>query len=834
MAIKGTEKVLGTIGAMKTFTEQFPSVLLDYIRAKQYDNVLDFLIDVLTACGVSYEEITGTVIEKVFGFGAGVNFTAESLYQSISNIDVNENSKFLETLENSLKAILMGLLSGIFSCSAIPVIPDKYMDTGKDDPRMHRNYILNSPNLVIPVKSFDITGMTDISPLSKLGRIYYNQDGADTYYRKVKRTEIVERTAGVPYDVPLCDDFVPVGMAFDYGYHHNFVNWPFDYKNDVIYFTLDSPLPYNLDVTVNYDAKNGENTETVLRIPAGEVKSPTMQLTSMDIDGNYDTVYSIKLNGEYGGVAVGTSFAYLSFPFSNEVCSFWSNKGNTSLKDNVTWGDVSMCPVETVTPTVTGYDEVDVYSYQSTSGVVYENSIRYEAVPEEVTASYPDHIVCYEGLRNTNLNKTYDMNAFIWYALNYGSFAPQFEYNKMMWDSRLSARELGFIRDDAASWNQWYNSKTGPDDEFESIIGGDPVPSILFPMLQFEKGPADCVTLKFPAQKWYKPNAKPTDTSFVYNGIRMNKTLYEFNWEYLKNIRIFNPKTLLFSMFDRLMNGALANSAGVTISLERREIIERLSSAIKKYIESVDTQVDDCYFSFSNDEYDALLTDGLLSSYEASQTGGETYPSVLYDADTYMTMIDNASASATLSGSTALIMKTITQVSSDKPVEPSIDYGIVFGYDSEIWKKIVEAITMAMIESIFTPQVMLLVMINFVIMGVVKPDDIFGIDNGKFMDLLVNKTFTLVKSLVGFIKDKVAEILLEMFYEKILPMLTTYKSILMMEKLNRWMNILTRAIASVPKWIGLFRSKRVKAQIDDVDYADIVNDVSLPGDITNC
>ena len=81
---------------------------------------------------------------------------------------------------------------------------------------------------------------------------------------------------------------------------------------------------------------------------------------------------------------------------------------------------------------------------------------------------------------------------------------------------------------------------------------------------------------------------------------------------------------------------------------------------------------------------------------------------------------------------------------------------------------------------------------------------------------------------------KVAEVLLELFYKKILPMLLTYKSILMMEKLRRWMDILIRAIASIPKWFGLFRSKKVKAQIDDVNYADIVNDVSLPGDITNC
>ena len=109
MATKGTEKVLGTIGAMKTFTEQFPSDLLDNIRAKRYDSVLDFLIDVLTACGIGYDEIAGTVVNRVFGFGAGTSFTADSLYQEIVDIGTEKNSKFLEGLENSMKAILMGM-----------------------------------------------------------------------------------------------------------------------------------------------------------------------------------------------------------------------------------------------------------------------------------------------------------------------------------------------------------------------------------------------------------------------------------------------------------------------------------------------------------------------------------------------------------------------------------------------------------------------------------------------------------------------------------------------------------------------------------------------------
>jgi hypothetical protein len=55
--MSSTDKVLGTIGAINTFIENFPMSLLDMMHGKVYTSIFEFIIDVLAACGVDVNEI---------------------------------------------------------------------------------------------------------------------------------------------------------------------------------------------------------------------------------------------------------------------------------------------------------------------------------------------------------------------------------------------------------------------------------------------------------------------------------------------------------------------------------------------------------------------------------------------------------------------------------------------------------------------------------------------------------------------------------------------------------------------------------------------------------
>ena len=134
--------------------------------------------------------------------------------------------------------------------------------------------------------------------------------------------------------------------------------------------------------------------------------------------------------------------------------------------------------------------------------------------------------------------------------------------------------------------------------------------------------------------------------------------------------------------------------------------------------------------------------------------------------------------------------------------------------------------------SIFTPQVLLLLYINFELMGIAKMEEFWGNDYTKILNLLMNKIFGLVKSILLFIKDKIVELLLMFFYKVVLQILIKYELLLLLERLTYWLTILKAAINCLPR----FKFKRNKpiGYLDNVDYADITTTQDTPEITNNC
>jgi hypothetical protein len=80
--------------------------------------------------------------------------------------------------------------------------------------------------------------------------------------------------------------------------------------------------------------------------------------------------------------------------------------------------------------------------------------------------------------------------------------------------------------------------------------------------------------------------------------------------------------------------------------------------------------------------------------------------------------------------------------------------------------------------------------------------------------------------------DKVKEILLRMVFKYLIPKLTTYELLLLLEKLDAWIQLLREVATCVPMFN--FSIRKSLGQIDNVQYADIVESQSLPESETNC
>ena len=117
-------------------------------------------------------------------------------------------------------------------------------------------------------------------------------------------------------------------------------------------------------------------------------------------------------------------------------------------------------------------------------------------------------------------------------------------------------------------------------------------------------------------------------------------------------------------------------------------------------------------------------------------------------------------------------------------------------------------------------------------MGMVKIEDAFNQDFTKIVNVLMNKIFGLMKSIIIFIKDKIVELLLTFLYEKLLPLLIKYELILLLERIEYWLTILKAALACLPRF--KFKFNKVIGSIDSVDYADIVSTQDTPESTASC
>ena len=428
-----------------------------------------------------------------------------------------------------------------------------------------------------------------------------------------------------------------------------------------------------------------------------------------------------------------------------------------------------------------------------------------------------------------------DMNAFLWYVLHKGMKMPQVEYNHMMWDSRVSALKQGVSRKSAEEWNEWYNSKTGYTEEFKyfgsTIVEDTPI----FPIMQLEgQGMAEnLLKVHIPAQRYFLPkvrNANINETEVPRHAF--NASMYKYNWDYLNNIQILKPKLLLVGLCEHLLGFSLSTISSTNINFTKKLIESKLSSAIKSVIEANDMEVEDCYMEFSNDEVNAMLEEMLLSRYNATTYGGETATVRVHDTKKYIAMLDQVNANTAVEGNMTSITKLVTEVTTDPGTEGSIDYGLKVSADANILKKLLWAIVMPLLMSIFTPQVMLLLYMNFELMGITKIDTFNGQDFTKIINLIMNKIFGLLKSIILFIKDKIVELLLTLFYEKILPTLMQYQAILLLESITFWMAILKEAISCLPRF--KFKRNKVIGAIDSVDYADIIPSQDTPESTSTC
>ena len=302
----------------------------------------------------------------------------------------------------------------------------------------------------------------------------------------------------------------------------------------------------------------------------------------------------------------------------------------------------------------------------------------------------------------------------------------------------------------------------------------------------------------------------------TYRPIKQNyyyrHTLIEFNTDYVMSLRLFDSKVIAAQLIDSL-TGLL--SFDLNLSYKQRLIRNEVKKMVEMIVETDDTVVDDCFFTFTNDAYNAMLEKAELNQMGLFSVNGEQNTTAIIDAESLLSNLNELNESATQEGSIEVIEHALTTISKElaSPVEnvkKEVNFGIQMNFIEQLLNNLAYVITSA----VLSPKVYLLILINLQLLG---KDTNFNLEE------FIGKYKQLIATILRSIRDEILKYFvkeLKKLLEKISAEVAVKVGIEQMEYYNR----LIRRI------IDCFKNKRgiLDFNIDNVDYADIISEEITP------
>lgn len=423
-------------------------------------------------------------------------------------------------------------------------------------------------------------------------------------------------------------------------------------------------------------------------------------------------------------------------------------------------------------------------------------------------------------LTNRELWKHDDFNAFLWYVKNLGVYNNIKERQKLIWDNRYKTKpytkyerkpEEFFTMDDKhlIPFNEEHLKKynSNPETKYKKkqilecrYIDGDGVQS-------------DSFQFRLAASNYYKTRKLTgKKQTKIFN---INKTIFEFNHDFIMSLKLFDAKTYLAQIIQNTL-GQGTLSFNFSINKNSEIINELVNSAIEKTINLDDTEIDDCFFNFSNEDYDMMIQNNVTKKL-MGRLNNEVINNMLTKLDDYDSLMNGTKASEdeTKTVINNVLSDVCTQVldGNNNPQGNSLNFNFNYDYKFELLRMLVYPL----VKPLFSPKVVTLILINTYVMG--NPLKL-GEKNISFDDLIPYFQ-NLIMNIVKQIKDIIVEMIYSWVIEKLLPLLTIFSLRIIMEQLESYKKLITELITacagvSLPSMGG-----KGGSQIDQVDYVDI-------------
>lgn len=295
----------------------------------------------------------------------------------------------------------------------------------------------------------------------------------------------------------------------------------------------------------------------------------------------------------------------------------------------------------------------------------------------------------------------------------------------------------------------------------------------------------------------------------TYKGL----TIYEFNYDYLMSMQLFDPKVVAVQLVNALLGFELDYSVGLSVTQIEEQ--NKLVEIVKQLIEGNDYESSDCFFSFSNDKYNQMSQDADLKYSNLSQIGDNLTDSESI-SNGLASILEEFGDAATLEESVSTFSNLVQKVSAnttqeavegEDKVNPTFNIVIDF----------VKELSTILIKSLVSPKLLLFLAVNNQMVGQQENSDSLSIDTKALLRTMTNVVVQIVRE----IRDMILKELFEFDIERIKYLLKLFLQELTLEQTKFYrdqLKDLLRLFALIKKY---GHQTRINTELDKVDYADI-------------
>ena len=321
-------------------------------------------------------------------------------------------------------------------------------------------------------------------------------------------------------------------------------------------------------------------------------------------------------------------------------------------------------------------------------------------------------------------------------------------------------------------------------------------------------------------------------------------TVYEFNYDYVMGMKLFDPRVVCYNLFENAANPKYNAFFYFSLNKLKDKNLYPFLAGKQRIIEIVrtileeDEEVNDCFFSFSNEQYDEMLRKTEEIRYRQLPYNEGYNDGTSIDFNEINKILMDYPENGTLEEQKSVIKKALdiacATVEDRENVTTLSDSSTT---KIDFLTNILQQLVAAIVDAVLSPKVLMLIMINKILMG----DDGEPMNTEDLMRLVKN----LVKALVKEARDLIMKKLLDYILEYLTPMalqlqakiqseqFAAYMAIikLLLAWFNKGVQTVTRLNAILNAILSKFKKRRGDSEddteidlpsvLDDVTYADI-------------